>query len=53
MEDKAKSEIDRQERLSSELQNRAKDDPKRAVKLEAMKRVMEENREVLQRLADA
>ena len=53
MEEKAKTENGRHEPLWPELQQAAKDNPARAKQLEAMARVMEQNREVLQRLADS
>jgi hypothetical protein len=53
MEDKAKTGIDPLGPVWTELQQTAKNNPARAKQLEAMKRVMEENREVLQRLADS
>jgi hypothetical protein len=51
MEDQGKPEIRCQDPLGSELQRAAKGNPAREPQLEAIKRVIEENREVLQRLA--
>jgi len=53
VEEKTKIETDRYSVLLAELQEKAKDDPKLARQLEAIRHVMEENSEVLQRLADS
>jgi hypothetical protein len=50
MEEKAKIPKDRHGPLWTELREKAKDDPALARQMEAIKRVMEENSEVLQRL---
>jgi hypothetical protein len=53
MEDKVTPEVGRCDLLRTKLQQAAKENPTRAKVLEAIKRVMEENRVVLQRLADS
>jgi hypothetical protein len=53
VEEKTKIEKDRYSVLLAELLEKAKDGPNLARQLEAIKRVMEENSEVLQRLADS
>ena len=53
VEKKAKIERDRYSVLLAELQEKAKDDPKLARQLEAIRHVMEENSEVLQKLANS
>jgi hypothetical protein len=53
MEDKAKIPDERNARLWAERLENAKDDPRLTRQLEAFKRVMEENSETLQRLADS
>jgi hypothetical protein len=53
MKEKAKIEEIRRGALFAVLQEKAKNDPKLARQLEAIKRVMDENSEVLQRLADS
>ena len=53
VEKKAKIERDRSSVLLAELQEKAKDDPKLARQLEAIRHVMEENSEVLQKLANS
>jgi hypothetical protein len=52
-EEKAKIERDRYSVLLSEVQEKAKDDPKLARQLEAIRHVMEENSEALQKLANS
>jgi hypothetical protein len=52
VEEKAKPDHDRDSRIWTELQEKAKDDPELAEQLKAAKSVIETNREVLQRLAD-
>ncbi len=53
MKEKAKIPEDRHGALWKELREKAKNDPSLARQLEAIKRVMDENSEVLQRLADS
>jgi hypothetical protein len=53
MEENTKTEIGRHGPLWTDLQGGFQDDPERLKQIEAIKRVMEENREVLQRLADS
>jgi hypothetical protein len=53
VEEKAKSENDRRSPLWTELQEKAKDDPELAEKLETARRVIERYSEALQRLADS
>jgi hypothetical protein len=53
MEEKAKIPKDRDGPLCVELREKAKEDPAFARQLEASKRVMEENSEVLRGLADS
>jgi len=53
MEEKAKPVTDRNSPLWLKLQEKAKDDPELAKRLEIAKRVMERYNETLQRLADS
>jgi uncharacterized membrane-anchored protein YjiN (DUF445 family) len=53
MEEKAKPNDDRHGRHWVELQEKTQNDPELAQQLEAIKHIMEENSEVLQRLADS
>ena len=53
MEEKAKPDHDRHSKIWAELQEKAKDDPELAGKLEASKRVTERYSEALQKLADS
>jgi hypothetical protein len=53
MEEKAKPNTDRYSPLWLELQEKAKDDPDLAGKLEVAKRVIERYNDTLQKLADS
>lgn len=53
MEEKAKPDTNRNSPLWVELQEKAKDDPELAGKLEVAKRVIERYSETLKRLADS
>lgn len=53
MVEKAKKSAERFKVLRAELEQMTKDDPERAKVMEAAIRVMEENEEVLRRLADS
>jgi hypothetical protein len=53
IEEKAKTDDDRHGALWTELQEKAKDDPKLAEQLEAAKQVMERYSETLQWLAES
>jgi uncharacterized membrane-anchored protein YjiN (DUF445 family) len=52
MEQKAKHTDNRHGRLWAELHRKAKSDPELEKRMEAIKRGLQENQEVLQRLAD-
>jgi hypothetical protein len=53
MEEKTKTEKDHRSLAWKEILQKTKADPERAKRLEAMERVMRENRKVLQLLADS
>jgi hypothetical protein len=53
VDEKAKPDTDRNSPRWLELQEKAKDDPELAAKVEVAKRVLERYREALQQLADS